>query len=295
MWRRSAVLFLSFLLAAPYSWPRDRHYSFWSDNPKPFLTAIRNSAPSQLRLTAGERIRGGIVTHHFLASGLMVRFFAELASHSSPKTIILLGPNHHHHGLANISFSSLPWKTPFGELPTDQTLVHAIAAATELPEDQEAFTGEHSVGVLIPFVKYYFPTSRVVPILVDLNAQSYPLHRLRDVISSALRNPDTLLLLSMDFSHNSISSIADQRDSEAQSVISAMDASKTETLHVDCRKGLWLFLESLKKDGYHNVLISEHTNSAQLIHNPNQPDVTSYFTIFFPVEASLLLGRPTLR
>ena len=284
MWRPCAVLFLSFLLAGPDCWARDRHYSFCSDNPKPFLNAIQNSrAPVILRLPAGQRIRGGIVTHHFLANGLMVGFFAELARQSSPKTIILLGPNHHHHGLANISFSSLPWKTPFGELAADQRLVHAIAAATELPEDQEAFTGEHSVGVLIPFVKYYFPSSQVVPILVDLNAQSYPLRRLRNVLSSALENPDTLLLLSMDFSHNSLSSIADERDRQAQSVISAMDSTKTEALHVDCRKGLWLLLESLKQAGCHSVFFSEHTNSAQLTRTPNQPDVTSYFTIYFLV------------
>lgn len=282
MCRRSTVLLLSFLLAGPYCWPRDRHYSFWSDNPQPFLSALQNSrATPVVRLPAGHRVRGGIVTHHFLASGLMVRFFAEIASRSSPKTIILLGPNHYHHGLANISFSSLPWKTAFGELPVEGRLVHAIAAATGLPEDHEAFTGEHSVGVLIPFVKYFFPASHIVPILVDVNAQSYPLRRLRDVLSSALENQDTLLLLSMDFSHNSLSSVADQRDSEAQNVISAMDTSKTEALHVDCRKGLWLLLESLSRVGCHNVLIGEHTNSAHLTRNLNQPDVTSYFTIFF--------------
>lgn len=281
MWQRLSALFLGLLLGAPCCWPRDHHYSFWSDNPKPFLAAIQNSATAPITLPPGQRIRGGIVTHHFLASGMMVRFFAEIARQPSPKTIILLGPNHHHHGLANISFSSLPWKTPFGELPADQRLVHAIAAATGLPEDREAFTGEHSVGVLIPFVKYYFPDSHIVPILVDLNAQSYPLRHLRDVLSSALENPHSLLLLSMDFSHNSLSSVADQRDSEAQAVISAMDTSKTEALHVDCRKGLWLLLESLKEARCRNVLISEHTNSAQLTRNLNQPNVTSYFTIYF--------------
>ena len=282
MGRRCAVLLLSLLSAGPDSRPRDRHYSFWSDNPQPFLRAIQNSPDPVLpNLPPGQRIRAGIVTHHFLASGLMVRFFAELASQTSPKTIILLGPNHHHHGLANVSFSSLSWKTPFGVLPADQHLVHTIAAATQLPEDQEAFTGEHSVGVLIPFLKYYFPSSRVVPILVDLNARSYPLHRLCEVLSSALDKPDTLLLLSMDFSHNSVSPVADARDTEAQNVISAMDTTKTEALHVDCRKGLWLLLQSLKEAGCHGVLFSEHTNSARLSRNPNQPDVTSYFTIYF--------------
>jgi len=280
MWRRSAALLLSLLLTGADSWPRDRHYSFWSDDPQPFLNAIQRTPVDAGRaLPAGQRIRAGIVTHHFLASGLMVRFFNELAGQSAPATIILLGPNHHHHGLANISFSSLPWKTPFGALPADQSLVHAIAAATGLPEDREAFTGEHSVGVLMPFVKYYFPSSHVVPILIDLNAQSYPLHRLREVLSSALNRSDTLLLLSMDFSHNSVASIADSRDAEARNVIASMDSSKTEGLHVDCRKGLWLFLESLKQDGYRGVLFREHTNSALLTGRRDQPDVTSYFTI----------------
>lgn len=288
MWRRCVVLALSFLLSGPDCWPRERHYSFWSDNPETFLNAIENSpAPALLKPPAGQRILGGIVTHHFLASGLMVRFFAELARQSSPRTIILLGPNHHHHGLANISFSSLPWKTPFGELPADQRLVHAIAGATGLPEDREAFTGEHSVGVLIPFVKYYFPSSHIVPILVDLNAQSYPLRQLRSVLSSALANPNTLLLLSMDFSHNSVSSIADARDSEAQSAIAAMDSTKTEALHIDCRKGLWLLLETLKQTGCNRIVFSEHTNSSNLTRNPTQPDVTSYFTILF------LAGSPS--
>jgi hypothetical protein len=85
----------------------------------------------------------------------------------------------------------------------------------------------------------------------------------------------------MDFSHNSLSSVADQRDSEAETVISAMDTSKTEALHVDCRKGLWLLLGSLQRAGCRKVLIGEHTNSAQLTRNLNQPDVTSYFTIYF--------------
>lgn len=282
MWRRASSVLLSLLLAGPASWPRDFHFSFWSDNPQPFLDVIRNSTgQTPLTLPMEQRICGGIVTHHFLASGLMVRFFSELARHSSPSTIILLGPNHYHHGLADISISSLPWKTPFGVLPTDRQLVHLIGAATQLPEDPEAFTGEHSVGVLIPFLKYYFPRSRIVPVLIDVNAKTPELLHLRDVLSPVLKNPNTLLLLSMDFSHDSVAAIAEARDSEAQQVISSMDSSRTKALHVDCRKGLWVVVESLRQEGCSNVRINEHTNSARLTGHLDQPNVTSYFTIYF--------------
>lgn len=137
------------------------------------------------------------------------------------------------------------------------------------------------MGVLIPFVKYYFPASRVVPVLVDINAKSYQLRRLRTVLTTALKNPGTLLLLSMDFSHNSVAAIAEARDTEAQEVISSMDSSRTNGLHVDCREGLWLLLESLKQAGCDDVRFNEHTNSALLTGKLNQSDVTSYFTVFF--------------
>jgi AmmeMemoRadiSam system protein B len=169
----------------------------------------------------------------------------------------------------------------FGVLPADALLIQKIGAAIRLPEDPEAFSGEHSVGVLIPFLKYYFPRSKVVPILIDVNAQESRLKDLREVLSQALKSPKTLVLLSMDFSHDSIASIADARDRTAEQVISVMDAGKTHELNVDCRKGLRVLLESLSRAGYDGVQFNEHTNSARLTGKLEQPDVTSYFTIYF--------------
>jgi MEMO1 family protein len=261
---------------------RTYHYSWWSDNPQPYLDAIKKTvfAPPP-KPAPGERIRAGIVTHHFLASGLMVRFFATLHAESSPETIILIGPNHYHHGLANISLSSLPWKTPFGVLETDRRIVQQIQAATSLPEDPEAFTGEHSVGVLVPFLKCYFPHSRVVPILVDVNARSSPLRQLRGLLAGYLRDPQVMVVLSMDFSHNSTMAVADSRDAEAEQAISKMDMGKAKELNIDCRKGLWLLLASLQDLGEVRVQVNEHTNSARLTGNAGQPDVTSYFSVYF--------------
>jgi len=261
---------------------RTYHYSWWSDNPQPYLEAIKKTdAAPPPKLVPGERICAGIVTHHFLASGLMVRFFSNLQAGTFPETIILIGPNHFHHGLANISVSSLPWRTPFGVMETDPRIVQQVKGAVNLPEDPEAFMGEHSVGVLLPFLKYYFPHSHLVPILVDVNAQEEPLKELRGLISGYLGNAKILVLLSMDFSHNSVASVADSRDAQAQPAISGLDLGKVEGLNVDCRKGLWLLLASLRDLGQVKVRISEHSNSARLTGNPQQSNVTSYFSIFF--------------
>jgi len=285
MWRyHSALIFC--LLTTP-AWVRTCHYSFWSDNPQPYLHAIQKSRPATPPPPApGERIRAGIVTHHFLASGLMVRFFETLRARTSPQTIILIGPDHFHHGAENISLSSLPWKTPFGVLETDTGMVEQFKAATRLSEDPEAFTGEHSVGVLVPFLKYYFPHARIVPILIATNATPSRLRDLRNLLAKFLRDPHTLVLLSMDFSHKSVASIADSRDAQAQQAITALDLTKVERLNIDCHKGLWLLMGALRDQGQVKVRISEHTNSARLTGNLHQPDVTSYFSVFFSFPSS---------
>jgi hypothetical protein len=96
-----------------------------------------------------------------------------------------------------------------------------------------------------------------------------------------LKNPKPLVLLSMDFPHDSIASIADARDRAAEQVISVMDARKTHELSVDCRKGVRLLLESLSRAGCNGVRFNEHTNSARLTGKPDQPDVTSFFSVYF--------------
>jgi len=90
-----------------------------------------------------------------------------------------------------------------------------------------------------------------------------------------------LVILSMDFSHDSTAAIADSRDASAQQAIADLDLSKVEGLNVDCRKGLWLLMASLRDQGHVEVHVTEHTNSARLTGNPNQTDVTSYFSVYF--------------
>jgi AmmeMemoRadiSam system protein B len=135
--------------------------------------------------------------------------------------------------------------------------------------------------VLVPFVKYYFPHVRVVPILVDINAHETTLKALGGVLAAWIENPHVLVVLSMDFSHNSTDGIAASRDAASQEAITNLATTKVENLNVDCRKGLWVLLAALREAGGVKVDISEHTNSARLTGNLRQPDVTSYFTVYF--------------
>ena len=85
IWR--AQLAICLLLSALTGGDPRYHYSSWSDDPEPYREAIRKTeAAPPLNLAAGERICAGIVTHHFLASGMMVRFFAGLQAQTSGRS-----------------------------------------------------------------------------------------------------------------------------------------------------------------------------------------------------------------
>lgn len=277
------IVILSFAFLALLSSPlfaRSWHYSLWSDSPEKYLEVIKSqSAP---RVGPHPRIiRAGIVTHHFLAHRLMVDFFQCLKAVSSPKKILLIGPNHYHQGTQPISLSSLPWRTPFGPLRADRSSIARIQARLGLPEDPDAFSGEHSLGVLIPFVKFYFPDAEIVPVLLKAGVSEPMLEGFSDILLEFLRQPSHLVILSMDFSHDCSAETADTADQAARKAVASLQDDQTSGLHVDCRSGLRVLLKTLRRLDNVQVDFRDHTNSAVLTGHRGQTNVTSYFTIFF--------------
>ena len=273
---------LLLLIAGPVS-ARTEHYSSDSDRPVVFLDAIErfHGARHDTCEAGRRRVRAGIITHHFLANALMVEFFECLASSAAPDRIILIGPDHFEKGLRSVSVTPLPWETPFGRLDPDPDSAEAISQSLGLADDPEAFSGEHSVGVLIPFIKFYFPKAKTVPVIIQRNVEPGRMVRLKKLIAEFLDDPKTLVLLSMDFSHHHTSDEADRHDELARSVIEHLDFKKTDELDIDCHPGLKVLLAALAERKGTKVQFLNHTNSARLSGNPGQKNTTSYFTIIF--------------
>ncbi|KUG28850.1 hypothetical protein ASZ90_001275 [hydrocarbon metagenome] len=82
-------------------------------------------------------------------------------------TVILLGPNHTGRGRRLAVWPDGRWDVPGGGLSVDEELARALLAAdTRLAEDYEAHLGEHSLEVIVPFLRGINPATRIVPIVV---------------------------------------------------------------------------------------------------------------------------------
>ena len=113
----------------------------------------------------GAAIRGGIVPHHLLAGSMIADFFSTV-SKSNPDVVIIIGPNHSGEGVNMVHTAPQDWNTPFGVLEADEEIIDRLLESNVAVENFDLMENEHSVSSLVPYVKYFFPDSKIVPLLL---------------------------------------------------------------------------------------------------------------------------------
>ena len=274
--KAAGALSLALLITRPLLSQRLVHYSSFSDRPDLYRAVIEQVPPRALPELKGRGIPYGIVTHHLLASHLIVQYFRGVAQAGNPKRIVVIGPDHSRKGLEGISLSSLAWQTPFGLLEADRAAITRLEQRLHRQQDPEAFSNEHSLGILVPFIKYFFPNARVVPILVRMGVGKRNLDALYQALAE-LRGAETHFILSSDFSHGKSPGEAAKQDLDSARVIAGQAFDDVWGLDVDCRTGLYVLL---RLSPGAKPWISAHTNSAEIA-GKNIDNCTSYFTVFF--------------
>jgi len=226
--------------------------------------------------TSGSIVRWGLVSHHLLIRDLIAKFFETLSSRARPRTIVILGPNHYLRGVAPIAVSRLAWKTPYGFLSPGEGLIATLLRDTLAAVDEDAFYNEHSIGALVPFVRYYFPRALVVPIILRPDVDTATARRLASFLSRL--DPGVLCIGSLDFSHYKPSSVAWGEDSITYDVIAHFDPSRWGEASVDSHIILRVILQSCNLLGAHEITMVRHTNSGELEKRPDLP-CTSYMNM----------------
>ncbi len=135
-----------------------------------------------------------------------------------PGTVVILGPGHREIGTLLAIQDSGSWQTPLGETPVDAELAALIkqnCAAVET--DEQAHRFEHSLEVQVPFLQYFRPDIRIVPVCISYEAGYADLEALGRGIATALRvfGQPVLIVASTDMSHYVSQKAAETRDHRA--------------------------------------------------------------------------------
>jgi hypothetical protein len=143
------------------------------------------------------------------------------ASIEGAETFVVLGPNHYMAGSA-VAVSTEPWATPLGTAEIDMDLVRRLDGIID--RDEEAHRSEHSIEVQLPFLQYFFPGARIVPIAIGM--QDYDtVKEVASELIAALRGYDrrVVVVASSDFTHYEDVSVAKQKDAQLIRDIERLD------------------------------------------------------------------------
>jgi len=71
-----------------------------------------------------------------------------------PRTVLLLGPNHHGEGAAVALSDAAAWRTPLGDVPAARELAEELlASGAPVTADRAAHAREHALEVILPFLQ----------------------------------------------------------------------------------------------------------------------------------------------
>ncbi len=225
-------------------------------------------------------VRGGVVAHHLLVQKSLARYFQNLSQFTYSR-IILLGPNHGELGDAPIFTSSQPWTTPYGQVLADSTVISQLSNCTK--NDPTPLASDHSLEVIMPFIKFYMPNTQVVPLLISGHLSQ---DQLQSTVSCLIPivNFDTLILVSSDFSHYLSSGRAARKDKETLALIKSRDIRKIMTLdssNLDSPPSLSILLELLSAINANKLEVFDHTDAILVAGTPNLATTTHFFLNFY--------------
>lgn len=248
----------------------------------PEMWSIVAARPRVERKLEGRAV-SGVVPHHLLAGRLIGDFFAAL-SRQKPKRIVLIGPNHYNRG-APIITGRWSWDTPCGRVEADQKAVDLLMSTGIAVCDDAVLSREHSVGNLMPFVKYYLPEARVVPVVLHHNVGREEVERMLKTLAP-VQDSRTVVVASVDFSHYLPRAEAEKKDRVTLRCMKRFDYPALLRMgndHLDSPAALVCAMRRAEMERARKLEVLGHTNSGIILHN-HEIQSTSYFTILYTKE-----------
>lgn len=227
-----------------------------------------------------QKTYGGVVPHHLLAFDFIEEIFQRIDPKET-RTIILIGPNHFNKGKRVLS-SPLSWSTNFGPVVADRQKIFDLEKKGLLELDSEVLEDEHSIGNIMPFIKYYLPEAKVLPLVLKGDLKYEEIKNLARSLSAYVRSEEALIISSVDFSHYLKQAEAEEKDRQMRDFLEQKDFARIYQLsnaYLDSPPSLLSLLLLMDELGL-DLEILGNTNSGELLGNP-LIETTSYFSLIF--------------
>ena len=140
-------------------------------------------------------------------------------------TFVVMGPSHTGLGELFSIMTEGVWKTPLGDVAIDEELGKKILASSRfLKEDHVAHLQEHAVEVQLPFLQFFKPDVRIVPVILT-SADVAVYQEIGRAIAGAIRElgREAVIIASGDMTHYEPQKIAGEKDRQGIEAILRLD------------------------------------------------------------------------
>jgi len=142
-----------------------------------------------------------------------------------PSTVVVLCPNHRGRGADMAVMAEGAWELPSGDVEIESGLAKMLLdKCSSLADDHRAHASEHSLEVQLPFIQYFRPDFKLVPI--SLGRVTYEDCRdlgLALAEAAAEYDGDILVVASTDMTHFESSEAAEKKDNLALDRVRSLD------------------------------------------------------------------------
>lgn len=220
-----------------------------------------------------KNIVAGIVPHHLLVKDKIAAFFQTFGN-DKIKNIILIGPDHLGRSRLEMTTSRLDWQTPYGVLAVNRRNIDALEKNKFVGEDDLAMSAEFGISGLVPFVKKSFPNAELTPIILSTSVKADRAEALAKFLVDNFASQDTLLIATVDFSHNVFAEAAEKSDVVSNAAIESFDFNKIYSLNLDSPAAIYTVMKYSELLNVKKAVLLSHTNSGILLNNDHVPVTT---------------------
>ncbi|OGH94256.1 MAG: AmmeMemoRadiSam system protein B [Candidatus Magasanikbacteria bacterium RIFOXYD2_FULL_41_14] len=220
-----------------------------------------------------------VLPHHLVAGSYEIGMLEAVAKKITPPVVVIISPNHFSTGHAQVITGLDAWQTPYGVLEIDNKIVKQLAADGASIDDT-ALKNEHGVGALVGIIKKIWPQTKLVPIITRAGRE----FNLMDDTASDLAKilpKNSLVLASVDFSHYLPEFLSNWHDELSINVLETGDYNRLERLEIDSQNSIRLLLKYNEIKNAQKFNLVFHTNSADIIKNPDLAETTSHVMGYF--------------
>jgi len=259
--------------------PNEYHAPIFFDE-KSFFDVILSSEKIEEKT---EHVSGGVIPHHLLASDIIVGFFESIPKDQTVERVVLIGPNHYERGDSIFTTSLNGWENPIGNvLPDIKAIEKMRGKLSSLGVDADMMEQEHSIGGIIPFVSYYLPDAKIIPLSISRQAKLSDLEKLTSQLNK-ISNEKTIFISSVDFSHYLSFSEAEKNDKVTLDLLKTGNLDRLLELnedYVDSPESLALLLLVMEEREIFSFEVLDHKNSADYTQK-KEVETTSYYSLIY--------------